>query len=356
MSIGNPGVGLSLRDAMLNMTRNPTRLWHASSLVANSNDDDAIATMAGYIKPTAERAAVYYATSSVSRDLGAAARALQQEHLVRFYREDFPTPFGLMVFDGDDYELPSWGTYGKQTLRGILWAVAADALILWSIVHDRSDFEEHARIFSFGGAHFRQMLAAPWGRQMQIVPGPNPQQRAEAEESKGWPGGKGVTLQSDGIVRIHGGDIATFREETEKKIPGYDAGISVEDEQVQVAYAAAAIFRLVYTWTQFVADEIVTVSRAALSRAERRRAEREKTPEPQLNVILLRRVRHERPEGDEIHDVDWKSRWYVHGHWRNQPYGPRDNPEYRAKFITGYIKGPEGKPLVMKDRVIVLGR
>jgi hypothetical protein len=166
-----------------------------------------------------------------------------------------------------------------------------------------------------------------------------------------------TTTTKDGVVHIGANDIATYRDETiERYRGGYVPDLAPEEEQRLAAHAIEATFRRIYTWVKFVADEIVVPERVALGRAERRRHERAKLPEPSLNVLLLRRVRHEKSTDDEPTEVAWSHRWLVQGHWRNQPYGPRDNPEYRAKFIHGYVKGPEDKPLVVKDRVVVLGR
>ncbi|QNJ89911.1 hypothetical protein HZU40_00115 (plasmid) [Mycolicibacterium fluoranthenivorans] len=46
-------------------------------------------------------------------------------------------------------------------------------------------------------------------------------------------------------------------------------------------------------------------------------------------------------------------RWPVEGYWRQQPYGP-NNSQRKPKYITDHVKGPEGAPLIRKDRVHVL--
>lgn len=44
--------------------------------------------------------------------------------------------------------------------------------------------------------------------------------------------------------------------------------------------------------------------------------------------------------------------WLVRGHFRSQPYGPRDNPHYETIWIAPYIKGPEGGELIKKRFVL----
>lgn len=54
--------------------------------------------------------------------------------------------------------------------------------------------------------------------------------------------------------------------------------------------------------------------------------------------------------------IEWSHRWIVRGHWRHQPYGPRDNPSYEWRWINPYIKGPEDAPLAMNEHVYKLAR
>lgn len=46
--------------------------------------------------------------------------------------------------------------------------------------------------------------------------------------------------------------------------------------------------------------------------------------------------------GDEFKDADTDVRLHwVRGHWRRQPFGPRDNPEYRLTWIKPFQRGSE---------------
>lgn len=58
------------------------------------------------------------------------------------------------------------------------------------------------------------------------------------------------------------------------------------------------------------------------------------------------------------HDVDWKHRWTVRGHWRNIRGVGKDQegtPVIGKTWVKDCIKGPEDKPLVNKTRVVVNG-
>jgi hypothetical protein len=81
-------------------------------------------------------------------------------------------------------------------------------------------------------------------------------------------------------------------------------------------------------------------------RASRRRWTRElpEQPKPYIVVVRLRRPKHQ-PQG-ESRSVDWKQRWIVGGHWRNQFY--RSLGIHRRIWISDHMKGPDDKPLVIR--------
>lgn len=90
-------------------------------------------------------------------------------------------------------------------------------------------------------------------------------------------------------------------------------------------------------------------------RASRRRADREGRQEPpSVTVIELRRPVDSGASEGAHHDVDWSHRWMVGGHWRNQ-FHPSDG-SHVPTWIAPYVKGPEDKPLVVKDRVFAWTR
>jgi hypothetical protein len=71
-------------------------------------------------------------------------------------------------------------------------------------------------------------------------------------------------------------------------------------------------------------------------------------------VVQLRKTEYKSGEkSDDGRFIDWSHRWVVGGHWRWQPY--KDNTKKRI-WIAPYVKGPDDKPLVMKDKVYVLAR
>jgi hypothetical protein len=154
---GDPRVGLTLREQLVAVTSNPERMLNLASVVAQSDDSDAVVEMAKNLAQVIRASAVYYATPEVTYALGETAQRLKAEHLVRFYREDFPVPCGLMVFDGSSYAMPNWGSTETQLLRAILWVVQPQGLIAWTLYPTRRTAPAHARPHGRRDA-LRQML------------------------------------------------------------------------------------------------------------------------------------------------------------------------------------------------------
>lgn len=135
----------------------------------------------------------------------------------------------------------------------------------------------------------------------------------------------------------------------EDRCPGCVANIDDEfrySTRLATALIMLADQRLVHATTEQLEP---------VSRQERRAWEREGKEPPLVTIITLRRrVRENGDQPDEAGFVDWSHRWMVGGHWR-QHYYPSDGT-HRLIFISPYIKGPEDKPLVVKDRVVQLVR
>lgn len=78
-----------------------------------------------------------------------------------------------------------------------------------------------------------------------------------------------------------------------------------------------------------------------------------------VTCASLRRHRYTSEAEREAEAREYSHRWIVRGHMRNQPIGPRHaegGQKYERVWIAPYVKGPEDKPLVLKDRVQVWRR
>lgn len=135
------------------------------------------------------------------------------------------------------------------------------------------------------------------------------------------------------------------------KEAGIDLDVAIA-QQVAVLRSVQAIFRIMQ-------QTIAVHAQHHPDRATRRRSQRAEYPEKDVTVIYLRRPRrddYQERNGDGEHkEIEWKSRWLVAGHWRNQWF-PSKN-EHRQIWINPYIKGPEDKPLQVREkRAFVFGR
>jgi hypothetical protein len=92
-----------------------------------------------------------------------------------------------------------------------------------------------------------------------------------------------------------------------------------------------------------------------LPRQARRQRQREQRIET-VKVLRLRRHRHRMEHEGNGAGIEYSHQWVVDGHWRQQPYGPRANPSYKQIWIAPYVKGPEDKPLVIKERGVEFTR
>ncbi len=114
----------------------------------------------------------------------------------------------------------------------------------------------------------------------------------------------------------------------------------------------------VKTFFLLVDQEIATVTRTYPDRGTARRLQREGKP-PEYGQIEVIALRHAHPVNEntalpEEDGPEWSHRWVVSGHWRNQWY-PKTKKN-RPLWIQAYVKGPENKPFIAKDKVFVWKR
>lgn len=96
-----------------------------------------------------------------------------------------------------------------------------------------------------------------------------------------------------------------------------------------------------------MAQPLVSVAKPTLTKRQSKRAGRRAELDPrQVSIITLRRT-STRSKG--ANSVEREHRWAVRGHWRNQ-WHPRDECHVPT-WISPYVKGPEGKPLIVRERV-----
>lgn len=110
--------------------------------------------------------------------------------------------------------------------------------------------------------------------------------------------------------------------------------------------AALEDLRYVVAFNLLSEQRILDTSHVDMNRQLRRAAERAELPVSPIRIVHL--PRHIRHHHDTEHtDREYTHRWIVSGHWRNQWYPSLDH--HRLIWILPHIKGPDDKPLVVKE-------
>lgn len=106
--------------------------------------------------------------------------------------------------------------------------------------------------------------------------------------------------------------------------------------------------RIAAFWTLIQQEKVVETERRPLSPKAAKRLERAGMPVSDIRIARLRRARREGSSSD-AGDASYSHRFVVSGHWRNQWLPSRK--AHRLQWIAPYVKGPEDKPLVIKETV-----
>lgn len=127
----------------------------------------------------------------------------------------------------------------------------------------------------------------------------------------------------------------------------------VED---MVAETGSAMCTLVAAWHLMQQPTLADRYPAERDKKAARSYARAGRGEPDVTIIDLRR--RYRPGDDQPTEEQpgrYSHRWVVSGHWRQQPYGPGRELRQRI-WIADYVKGPDGAPLMVRERVNVWRR
>lgn len=124
-----------------------------------------------------------------------------------------------------------------------------------------------------------------------------------------------------------------------------------DDPEGDVAKAA---LRVLATFLLFIQQELLEVHKQPPRDMPRVTGAVPTTEPPTVNIIRLRRVRHDTAPTDH-RNVQWNYQWMVRGHWRQQPYGP-GRTQTHTIWINPYTKGPDDKPLRVRTDVFAIER
>lgn len=139
---------------------------------------------------------------------------------------------------------------------------------------------------------------------------------------------------------------------------GWSLGTNSDDDvthsdQISLASTLEDRHRLSALWSIADTPRLTLSENIPPRRAARHRAARAGRPVDQIRVIDARRSHHLTPPQSAGEAPAWTHRWIVGGHWRQQPYGP-GRVQRRPTWIAPHVKGPDDKPLVVKENVRVI--
>lgn len=132
-------------------------------------------------------------------------------------------------------------------------------------------------------------------------------------------------------------------------------GITEVREDYSEAHTASVIEdrkRLAALWLLAGQETICPRASEPVDRHAGKRHVRAGLEIPTTRVLRLRHRRPQREGEAAMEHRDWTHRWVVSGHWRNQWLPSEDR--HRPTWIAPYVKGPEDKPLVLKETVKAL--
>jgi len=104
---------------------------------------------------------------------------------------------------------------------------------------------------------------------------------------------------------------------------------------------------------RFIKEPYIEHRAIVPSRHARKRADRNQVDRNSVHVVHLRKADHKStpPAGGTI---EYSHRFMVKGHWRNQWYPSIQ--AHRPRYIMPFIKGPDDKPLVIRDTAFLVDR
>lgn len=262
---------------------------------------------------TLSGARTYFVTSDMTALALHAVESMPEEPLLE---TDLPTPNGFLVFEEG---VPFPDVRGKTVVmlafawRRVLLHGGVPAL-LWTYYSDVSDPRDE-----YAQAHEDKRPRESWPVRAVLL--------AEDVEEFGV-----ATASAEDIVGHY----------------VHAAGVeSVKRTLAMMHTLPRALFSLLNS-------SVTLASNERADRAERRRLERAQSPlTGDVVVVRLRRAHLEGATSGES-PVEWSRRWIVSGHWRNA-WRPSVQA-HRRVWVAPFVKGPEGKPLVIPRRVHVLER
>lgn len=299
--------------------------WAEAPKAGGAGEDDLAGTQA-YILGRAES---FWVSDEMATLVQVSAASMPRQDL---RMEDLPHPYGFIWFDR-----PLWITdvRGKRVgLRAVSWA---EREIAWRV-------RGEDRLATLVDPTMLQGISLCWYSDVTDDEDEvNADLRADLE-------GKGGSW-ADYVRLSH--RLSTFH------VDAWPYGTSFAPPDLEAQEGVMDTRRFLAAFLALAGQRLAHVGKETAPRHLRRRLERSGTLDPtkEVSVVTLRRYRERGIEDkgeDSPEAIEWSHRWMVSGHWRNQ-WVPSLN-DHRLTWIAPYVKGPEDRPLLVKDTVFALRR
>jgi hypothetical protein len=127
----------------------------------------------------------------------------------------------------------------------------------------------------------------------------------------------------------------------------------------QIIDSTSPASSLIAAWL-LIGQKLAETMPATVERSIRKAYQRAGRATPDVRLVRIRgRARTAEPrrehQAGEQSGRQYEYRWWVSGHWRNQPYGP-GRAQRRLIYIDPQIRGPEDKPIKANTTVRILGK
>jgi hypothetical protein len=269
----------------------------------------------------------YYVSADMTAVAKSAARTMPSQ-ILRL--GDVPTPSGFLVFDTPIGTWPEGETH--HPVSGFMWQEADNAPV-WDVNGTPVKWGANTARWAFGAEIPPELADYPG---IADLGPPQGTYDRTPDRHERWVGIYPLLQRPD-------------------LLPGLIWPEATRDGPVEWVYTCpptndegGVLNVLRAAWT--IMQQFLTVSmRTGVDRAESRRSARLGLI-PEVVVIRLRRKSLDDKDKDpDGNGVEWSHRWLVSGHWRNQWLPSRSC--HRLQWISGYVKGPDNKPLIVKDKV-----
>lgn len=140
-------------------------------------------------------------------------------------------------------------------------------------------------------------------------------------------------------------------------VVGHTLGVDAPEPVVEMGELSTVLATLAAALLLMEQPTLIEQATERPDKAVRRTSAQAGQPEPNVTLVDLRR-QYVPLGGDAESDGDsnrYRNRWVVSGHWRNQAWGP-ERALRRRQWIPSYVKGPDGAPLLVTERVNVWRR